>query len=330
MMSGTKSFCDVCHLMLNSFEQFAAHQSGKAHKRKLAAAGSSSSTPTSSSEPVTKIVRAKPFIRFVSSKESNVPESSQNNAGGGEAGQADSSSSDGATSKTNDLFCSICVVKLTSMVLADMHYAGAKHKRAVALKGQSSGADAGEGTKRKFEEVCEVCNVPLISKVVAEAHYSGSKHEKKLRLSQNINSTNPCPAFSGSVLRPASTGGPIAQPKRKKPMETFFCHFCKVTLNSQGQLDAHYQGLKHKCAVNGLPPPRKKPFTPRAAQEPAYDPRPPQEPPYTPRPPPAEDRFPSPSHHHQGGHFGNPNGFGNHNAPIPFRPLPPSMLYPQY
>lgn len=88
-------------------------------------------------------------------------------------------------------------------------------------------------------------------------------------------------------------------------------------------------GIKHKCAVNGLPPPRKKPFTPRAAQEPPYDPRPPQEPPYTPRPPPAEDRYPSPSHH-QGGHFGNPNGFGNHNAPIPFRPLPPSMLYPQY
>ncbi|CAG5134559.1 unnamed protein product [Candidula unifasciata] len=323
---GTKTFCSVCNLMLNSYDQFVVHQAGKSHQRKVAAGPSAVPTPTA---PVTKIVRAKPFIRFVSSQEGGTSESSQNNTEvmNVETGQADSSCPEGtAVFKKNELFCSICVVKLTSQALADMHYAGAKHRRAVSLAGRSGGANVAENIKRKFEEICEVCNVPLISKVVAEAHYAGAKHEKKLRLSQNINTADPCPTFGGSTLQPACIGAPGGQQQKKALTDTFYCHFCKVALNSQMQLDAHYQGTKHKNAVNGIPPQRKKPFTPRPSQET----------PYTPRPPLLEERFPNPGHHYQAGNFGSPGGFGNSNnfgnpnPQMPFRPMAPSMLYPQY
>lgn len=331
-MAEKTAYCSLCDLMLNSHEQFVVHQAGKAHKRKVAAGPSAAPATTA---PVTKIVRAKPFIRFVSSQEGNTPESSEikTEVTNVETGQVDSSCPGGAaTFKKNDLFCSICVVKLTSQALADMHYAGAKHRRAVSLAGRSGGGDVGENIKRKFEEICEVCNVPLISKVVAEAHYAGAKHVKKLRLSQSISSTDPCPAFAGSTLQPAciaASGGPQV---KKALTDIFYCHFCKVSLNSQMQLDAHNQGTKHKNAVNGIPPQRRKPFTPR----------PPLEAPYSPRPPPTEERFVSPGHPYRAGNFGNPsrfenpNGFGNSNSfrnpspQMPFRPVTPSMLYTQY
>uniref|UniRef100_A0A0B7AL32 C2H2-type domain-containing protein n=2 Tax=Arion vulgaris TaxID=1028688 RepID=A0A0B7AL32_9EUPU len=278
MMPVFKAYCNVCNLWLNSDDQLVAHQTGKSHKRRKMFTGDNL---TGSSQLTDQ---ARTIALMIANQGNSSKVISHNNYQSGEGictTQRDNNvglneANRNKFIKGDEYFCNICVVHLTSRSQADMHYMGSKHKKTMAVMAGKHDQIQDEGVKRMLESVCEICNVSLSSKAVADAHYAGSKHERKLRLSQSIrgstgtvyngekflstigtqslqvitNSLSQSVQSSSISMVPVHPGS-VGDHHKGLVVPYLYCSFCGVRVNSQQQMEAHWQGTKHKNTVNG-------------------------------------------------------------------------------
>ncbi|BFZ11286.1 hypothetical protein BsWGS_14325 [Bradybaena similaris] len=178
--------------------------------------------------------------------------------------------SNGVVKNTSEIICDLCHVTMSSQVVADAHYAGSKHKSKLQLlQSRNEEQQAFEQRLADSGDVCKICLVPLSSKVVADAHYAGAKHKRKLQQMQsargNSNNNNSIQNMAAMMVfnrassqvtqRSAVSTMPahaarLSEEQRLRLMGTVYaCDVCHVKVNSQQQMEAHWQGTRHKSQI---------------------------------------------------------------------------------
>nr|CAD7570158.1 unnamed protein product [Timema californicum] len=91
-----------------------------------------------------------------------------------------------------NLYCEICKITLTSMIVATQHYEGRAHnirKRELEISNTQFGKrrfqmDSTEDNSKKGRFICEICQIVTTSQDQLENHFGGIKHKKMQAKSQ--------------------------------------------------------------------------------------------------------------------------------------------------
>ncbi|XP_046362501.1 zinc finger protein 346-like isoform X1 [Haliotis rufescens] len=178
------STCLVCNLTVNSPEQLQQHMKGKAHKKKMMAAGVSEEGPTSAAA-----------VGAVSQgQEVSLPDSS-NGVPPTQVLQGDSltgTNGSGSVKKRKSTegaeagMCSLCNIVFNSTVQAQQHYSGSKHFKRMKIvhgnveKTQEDGSGEAVSTKTSGMLYCGFCKIQVNSQEQLDKHREGAKHKKNL------------------------------------------------------------------------------------------------------------------------------------------------------
>lgn len=81
---------------------------------------------------------------------------------------------------------------------------------------------------------CELCGISTTSQQMLENHKAGSKHVKKLR-------TKEMNMQIGTTL----VDGEVQYSANRTPSGLFYCNTCDMTVQSDQQLQQHFQSKKH-------------------------------------------------------------------------------------
>ncbi|CAM9605087.1 unnamed protein product [Lampetra fluviatilis] len=125
--------------------------------------------------------------------------------------------------------------------------------------------------RRKHSYSCSICQTRFNSETQAIAHFKGNKHAKRLKsleggMHKQSKSSGKDEVKRNGASKPDSMGnkGPNKAIKKipnsvnsgtatlgtetedEKSKRLLYCSLCKVVVNSQSQLDAHNNGVKHK------------------------------------------------------------------------------------
>lgn len=191
--------CEVCDVLLTSDTQEAAHYAGRKHRNAVAKKNGEppvgKSTGKASKLSGLKVTSVDPFekevIMFASLKEFQVGvhlgvEEYYDRLRYGDEdvwGAKESKiSREDQWLREKDVLCSVCMVHITSTLLAQDHFNGGPHKKKCQAAEKMANSDM---------DWCQVCAVPLTSKVIRESHFSGEKHKQKLKLVKELESAQP-------------------------------------------------------------------------------------------------------------------------------------------
>ncbi|XP_005112968.1 zinc finger protein 385B [Aplysia californica] len=293
--------CDVCNVSNTSQHQAQAHYAGSKHQRNVARKQGlepDKTQPAPGGKEVVVCSSLWDLERLMKFAQNNYqpPAAPANNAGDDKSpsGKAEiTAGREDLWMRSKDVMCSMCVVRLTSKALAVAHFEGSKHQKR---------ADRSQQVNRGDQEAwCSVCLVLLGSPSAAGTHYLSEKHMAKVRLAKRLGQVDP--SFAARLNPPPAppTGPPAPRKKRSGPpfpkpgsfhggplakkanysggpgagkqfggtgpgkpaSAQLYCTFCKVSVNSQGQMDAHRTGSKHMqtvammSGVGGGGPPKK-------------------------------------------------------------------------
>lgn len=216
-----KMHCGVCKVTLNSIQQYNQHIAGKAHAKKVNAAGKGNTAAAShinfvpaSGDSHLHSVQAGPFPNFGAWPRTPFhpppPPSSQYAPAGPPRARNPSGSKNKPKKKPPPQ-------PPTMTSSSDEPYIMCDGVSVVALSALPT------------DPWCAICQVQLNSAEQAEQHYSGAKHVKKARLHR----MNEVGGFAQTSAGPGE----------------HFCSFCCINVNSQEQMEIHRSGAQHRKQV---------------------------------------------------------------------------------
>ncbi|KAF2892528.1 hypothetical protein ILUMI_13643 [Ignelater luminosus] len=177
------------------------------------------------------------------------------------------------TMQFQPLYCKLCTAKLSSNVMAKLHYKSKKHEKKVKTFLIDYAKRTGEvlpetvilNKKQKCDEDnnpryfhCDVCDLPLTGRLHAESHYMGRNHQRAL--------AGKAPSGKGHysdegkwVRSPTVTGASSERDniglafdgdaKVETRSNSLYCEICCVNVTSDQQMTVHLNGQKHKKKV---------------------------------------------------------------------------------
>ncbi|XP_016963116.1 uncharacterized protein LOC108033340 isoform X2 [Drosophila biarmipes] len=185
-----------------------------------------------------------------------------------------------------DFYCELCDLKLTSMMHAQQHFFGRRHRMVARqmTKPNGEGFYDPEGrwvrTDAKFL-MCELCDVSITSESQMAMHMAGARHRRRvhsvyaarcadgmaLGMDINVGGGVGLAPFNGgqmygmnanASLAPLRPMGlqilPAPQPRPiGDPVAAYYCQACNITLNHVKSLKQHEQGRMHRRNVHRLP-----------------------------------------------------------------------------
>eukprot|EP00794_Sanderia_malayensis_P011810 gene11810-13034_t len=185
-----------------------------------------------------------------------------------------------------NFFCVSCDLELNSSTQAEAHLNSTRHKNNDTCSQEflASNALSNHKAENNSELRCILCNVFFTSHINEQDHYSGKKHAAKLREKEMINllsrstSSEEQPSYPVQIeasppaspvhssidkddetfigIQPSCSSGTreTGQALLEKPNEQSFlqCQLCRLSVNSESQLNAHYVSKKHLQAVDQM------------------------------------------------------------------------------
>ncbi|XP_046560916.1 zinc finger protein 346-like [Haliotis rubra] len=213
------STCTVCSLTVNSPEQLQQHMKGKAHKKKMMAAGL----------PVEGLTST-PGVGAVSQEQEPGSVKKRKSTDGAEAGM-----------------CSLCNIVFNSTVQAQQHYSGSKHfKRMKIVHGnlekpkEENQGEAGP-TKATGMLYCGFCKIQVNSQEQLDKHREGAKHKKNLERLKTMAPIKKVTVMPDQTAVKASDV-PLTLPSFETYLSTSFVKAKEATQSSMPALDSHLKG----------------------------------------------------------------------------------------
>ncbi|XP_028787243.1 UBP1-associated proteins 1C-like [Neltuma alba] len=152
--------------------------------------------------------------------------------------------------------CAICQLTMPSEANLNSHLQGRKHKAACeALNTKTKGTpvtDTGRGASSEVSAskdvqimwTCKICQLKILSEVDLNSHLQGRKHKAA------------CEALNGKTkgTEVTDTGsGASSQVSASKDVQKMWtCKICQLKICSEGSLNSHLKGKKHKAACEAL------------------------------------------------------------------------------
>ncbi|CAE1298131.1 unnamed protein product [Acanthosepion pharaonis] len=166
-------------------------------------------------------------------------------------------------SKKQVFTCECCKITVNSLHQLDAHKSGSKHQAKLTQMETSNemeteddpvgGSDNTSQNAVSFDKKsvfsCVYCNISVNSLQQLDAHKSGQKHQSKMQQmdpdKQMEMDEDPIESDVNNLPLPPSSFD-------KKTV--FTCEYCKITVNSLHQLEAHKNGNKHQSKVSQMEP----------------------------------------------------------------------------
>ncbi|XP_067666192.1 zinc finger protein 346-like [Haliotis asinina] len=213
------SMCAVCSLSVNSPEQLQQHMKGKAHKKKMMAAGLSVEGLTST-----------PQVGTVSQEQEPGSVKKRKSSDGSEAGM-----------------CSLCNIVFNSTVQAQQHYSGSKHfKRMKIVHGnleKTQEDKKGEAGPAKVAGMlyCGFCKIQVNSQEQLDKHREGAKHKKNLERLKTMAPVKKVTAMPDPTAVKA-IDVPLTLPSFETYLSSTFVKAKETPQSNMPALDSHLKG----------------------------------------------------------------------------------------
>uniref|UniRef100_A0A1B6KD30 C2H2-type domain-containing protein n=1 Tax=Graphocephala atropunctata TaxID=36148 RepID=A0A1B6KD30_9HEMI len=161
------------------------------------------------------------------------------------------------------LDCRLCLVELSSPIVAKMHYSGKQHMKKVTRfltewcgKTGSAMPQIEEVTVASrttaFADYCELCDVRMITTNDKMLHYTGKNHRKNEKDPDNAKKKKKVYDTIDVSNSRFGIGADFSTEEEEKPKVEFQvikCDFCDVRFVSQDQLLVHLASKKHQKKV---------------------------------------------------------------------------------
>ncbi|KAI8041911.1 uncharacterized protein LOC128261789 [Drosophila gunungcola] len=184
------------------------------------------------------------------------------------------------TARSVDYYCDLCDVKMTSVMHAQQHFFGRRHRLVASQRTRPSGNgfyEAGGGWVRTDANFlkCELCEVIITSESQMAMHMAGVRHRRRvhtvfagrsrealgLGLGMGIAPLNYRHLYrlnaNGSLapLRPLDLQilQAIQPPPVKDPSAAYFCQPCNITMNHMKSVRQHEKGRMHRRNLHRMP-----------------------------------------------------------------------------
>ncbi|KAH8368278.1 hypothetical protein KR084_009251 [Drosophila pseudotakahashii] len=184
------------------------------------------------------------------------------------------------TARPTDFYCDLCDLKLTSLMHAQQHFFGRRHRMVARQikKPNGRGFYDPEGrwvrTNAKFL-MCELCDVSITSESQMAMHMAGARHRRRVHSVFAGRSAGALTLGVGPLLAPFDDGHmfrvnangslaplrtlglqilPVPQPLPMSNLSgAFYCETCNITLNHVKSLKQHELGRMHRRNLHRLP-----------------------------------------------------------------------------
>lgn len=225
--SQTQPFsCNVCNVNFNSDQQASQHFSSVRHVKKMR--------------------MMEPGSKSLDGKEGELDGSNKN-----------------SLSKKQVFTCECCKITVNSLQQLEAHKSGNKHQTKVAqmdpnnpMETDDDSAVGGDNSQNAFDKktvyTCTYCNVTVNSLQQLEGHKSGSKHQAKVQAGGGGEPPSKPMEMDEHMVGGGDMNNLSLATFDKKAV--FTCEYCKITVNSLHQLEAHKNGNKHQAKVSQIDP----------------------------------------------------------------------------
>ncbi|KAH8282090.1 hypothetical protein KR054_005393 [Drosophila jambulina] len=169
--------------------------------------------------------------------------------------------------RPSDLYCDLCDLRLTSIIHAEQHFFGRRHRQMERQMSEPNGYAIKSQWMRKDTKLlmCELCDVSITSESQMAMHISGVRHRKRAHIARvrGVFGLGPVPV-DGSHMFEINTNGTLA-PLRPQgngsiqyrpwgdPSAAYYCEACNVTLNHLKSVKQHENGRMHQRNLLRLP-----------------------------------------------------------------------------
>ncbi|KAH8341495.1 hypothetical protein KR059_008657 [Drosophila kikkawai] len=172
--------------------------------------------------------------------------------------------------RPSDLYCDLCDLRLTSIIHAEQHFYGRRHRQMERQMSEPNGLKSHWTRKDTKLLMCELCDVSITSESQMAMHISGVRHRKRAHIARvrGVFGLGPVPV-NGSHMFEINTNGTLA-PLRPQgmlpvpgsiqfrpwgdPSAAYYCEACNVTLNHLKSVKQHENGRMHQRNLLRLPP----------------------------------------------------------------------------
>ncbi|XP_017015205.2 zinc finger protein 385B [Drosophila takahashii] len=186
------------------------------------------------------------------------------------------------TARPTDFYCDLCDLKLTSLMHAQQHFFGRRHRMVARqmTKPNGEGFYDPEGRWVRTDAkllMCELCDVSITSESQMAMHMAGARHRRRVHTVFAGGSAGALTLGVGPLLAPFDDGRlfrvnangslapaplrplglqilPAPQPlPLSDPSAAFYCETCNITLNHVKSLKQHELGRMHRRNLHRLP-----------------------------------------------------------------------------
>ncbi|XP_028803907.1 zinc finger RNA-binding protein-like [Neltuma alba] len=152
--------------------------------------------------------------------------------------------------------CAICQVTMPSEANLNSHLQGRKHKAACeALNTKTKGmpvTDTGRGASSQVSAckdvqtmwTCKICQLRIFSEASLNSHLQGRKH---MAACEALNGKT-----KGTEVTDTGSGASSQVSASKDVQKMWTCKICQLKIYSEGSLNSHLKGKKHKAACEAL------------------------------------------------------------------------------
>ncbi|XP_016941269.4 uncharacterized protein dbf [Drosophila suzukii] len=259
------NYCALCHTVMRSQRNALDHYASRAHDRRLSS----------------WLVRQSP-----------TGHAGQAGQAVGAVGVSEETLQYLRSARPADFYCELCDLKLTSVMHAEQHFCGRRHRLVARqmIKPNGEGFYDPEGkwvrTDAKFL-MCELCDVSITSESQMAMHMAGTRHRRRvhsiyaagcaeamaLGVGMNVGMNVGVGVGVGVGLAPFNGGQvyglnangslaplrpiglqilPAPQP-RPLADPSYYCEACNITLNHLKSVRQHEQGRMHRRNLHRLP-----------------------------------------------------------------------------
>lgn len=175
--------------------------------------------------------------------------------------------------RPSDLYCDLCDLRLTSIIHAEQHFYGRRHRQMERQLSEPTGHyDIKSHWMRKDTKLlmCELCDVCITSESQMAMHISGARHRKRAHIARArgafglgpapVDGTHMYEFHNNGTLAPLRPQGLLPIPNSIQfrpwgdPSVAFYCEACNVTLNHLKSVKQHENGRMHHRNMLRLPP----------------------------------------------------------------------------
>ncbi|XP_020807430.1 uncharacterized protein LOC110183489 [Drosophila serrata] len=170
--------------------------------------------------------------------------------------------------RPSDLYCDLCDLRLTSIIHAEQHFFGRRHRQMERQMSEDHGIYTMQSHWMRKDTkllMCELCDVSITSESQMAMHISGIRHRKRAHIARarGIFGLGPIPV-DGSHMFEINNNGTLA-PLRPQvssaiqyrpwgdPSAAYYCEACNVTLNHLKSVRQHENGRMHQRNLVRLP-----------------------------------------------------------------------------